>query len=186
MKKRILIGMAVACTLLFSGCGGDDNGSYENPPIASHELAFYELRDNQTGNSAGMGDTLADFIAAFGAYDTSEYHGMLTTTTFLNGSLVVTFGDNIANMIILHPNPAEIAGGRFTVYDITTGMSVEDLLAIDDISGPHQSWDVELFGDEFFGRVKNVELSAYHGFSYVKSIFIENGAVSHIVISMAG
>ncbi|MCL2855825.1 MAG: hypothetical protein FWE21_09450 [Defluviitaleaceae bacterium] len=176
MKKRILLTMAVAGALLFSGCGGDGNGNNgTNETAVLSQLAFQELRCNQTGNIAGMGGTLAAFEAAFGAYNTSESHGELSIHTFINRSLVVSFMDDSAIMIDLQPTPADIAAGRFTVQDVTVGITLEDLLAIDGVSGPY-GWD-----DEHFGRVLNHEL-----FSYVQSFFIENNVVSRIVITIAG
>ncbi|MCL2236185.1 MAG: hypothetical protein FWB98_07080 [Defluviitaleaceae bacterium] len=186
MKKRILLCVAMASALMFSGCGGDNGNGYNNStgngngePVVS-ELAFYQVRDNQTGGIAGMGDTLEEFVAAFGNYNHAEPQGReLTMYNFLNGSLNVSiaeYAEGSAVMIDLQPFPADIESGRFTVQDITIGITQEELLAIDGVSGPY-GWD----DHEHFARVLNFEL-----FSYTKSIFVIDGVVVRIVLAIAG
>jgi len=141
MRKIPIIFVLTAFVLVLAACGGNGGGGAGTP---SGGLTFQQLRDNETGSIVSLGDSLADFEAAFGE---SEFlsEGQVTigqtrtqqrTYTFLDERIMVGFIDygQTARRIALTATPEDVAAGRFETFEFGVGTHIDDLVEIEGFS----------------------------------------------------
>ena len=164
MKKLLVMMLMVFVLFALAACGGNgdtpgtqDTAGQETPPPATQnetppadtgsggaELAFYQMRDNQTGKIVSLGDNISVFDEAFGEREfVSEGRRTFGTMpvvqrtyTYLDGRLIVGFDaeDNTALMIRLNASSDDVESGRFETFEVNLGMHQDDLVALEGFS----------------------------------------------------
>jgi len=193
MKKLFAV-VLVFILFALTACGG---GSEEGRGGRADTLTFQQIRDNDTGVVFALGDSLADFEAAFGEGEfvsegvvfIAQARTQQRTYTFLDERIMVGFIDDgqTARRIDLTATPEDVDAARFETFEFGVGTHVDDLVGLQGFSnialrGP-ASGAVRILNAE--GEIRTGVGLVRVG-SYSTAVFVEDDVAVRIIIEMGG